>query len=312
MAIDDSGQETAIREEALDWAVRTGDAGFADWEAFTAWLERDPRHASAYDTVMAAIGDAAEVVRVATPANDDAQPAIAPAPKRRWLGGLVAMALVLVVGLGLWRVNSPDLYTIETAPGAMRTVDLGGGTQVAVAGGSRIEFDRRDPRYASLETGRALFTVRHDESDPFRVTVGADTLVDVGTVFEVRYDDAAFSVAVSEGAVQFNPDGANVHVAAGQQLARTDSGLQLSPIAGAQVGEWREGRLTFEGQPLSAVARDLTRATGIAFAVGAKSAAQPVSGSILVDPVRDDPASLGPMLGVATTRKGEVWMLGTP
>ncbi|HEX2793917.1 MAG TPA: FecR domain-containing protein [Croceicoccus sp.] len=312
MAIDDSGQEAAIRAEALDWAVRTGDARFAEWEAFTAWLERDPRHALAYDTVVVATHDAVDTMRAAMPANDDAPVPVAARPQRRWLGGVVAMALVLVAGVGLWRVNAPDHYTVETAPGTMRTVDLGQGTQVAVAGGSRIRFDRNDPRYASLETGRAVFIVRHDESDPFRVTVGPDTLVDVGTVFEVRYDDAAFSLAVSEGAVQFNPDGANVHVAAGQQLARTASGLQLSPIAGAQVGEWREGRLTFEAQPLSAVARDLTRATGIAFTVGAKATGQPVSGSILIDPVRRDPASLGPLLGVRMTRQGEGWMLGSP
>ncbi len=306
------GQARAIREQALNWAVRTGDAAFADWEAFTAWLEEDPRHAEAYDAIMAATGDAVAMLQAAAPANDDA-PASALAPKARprlrWLGSVVAVGLGLAVAMGVFRQEAPDRYLVETAPGTMQVVDLDPGTQVAIAGGSRIEFDRNDPRFASLERGRAVFTVRHDESDPFRVTVGADTLVDVGTVFEVRYDEDAFNVSVSEGAVQFNPDGADVHVAAGQQLSRQGGDLTLSPFDAAQIGEWREGRLTFDAQPLAAVASDLTRATGIRFTAAAGG--PPVSGSILIDPVRADPTSVGPLLGVSIVRQGEGWVIGS-
>ena len=35
-----------IREQALAWAVRTGDPEFADWEGFTCWLEENPAHAA--------------------------------------------------------------------------------------------------------------------------------------------------------------------------------------------------------------------------------------------------------------------------
>ncbi|WP_430098150.1 FecR/PupR family sigma factor regulator [Novosphingobium resinovorum] len=40
--------DNGIRDAALGWAVRAGDPAFADWEAFTLWLEADPAHARAY------------------------------------------------------------------------------------------------------------------------------------------------------------------------------------------------------------------------------------------------------------------------
>lgn len=304
MAIDET-----IREQALDWAVRTGDPAFDDWESFTLWLERDPAHADAYDRIAAATEDAGAILAATQPANDDFLPA--PPSRHRWMGGVLAMALVAVVSLTLWRQTAPDLYTVETAPGTMQLVDLGEGTKVEIAGGSRVAFDRRDARYASLEQGRALFTVRHDENAPFRVTVGQDRIVDVGTVFDVRLDDAAFSVAVSEGAVQFNPDRQNVHVAAGQMLSRGADGYRLGSVDIAQVGDWRAGRLSFDGESLGAVAMELERATGLSFAVDPASADRPVTGSILVEPVRDDPASLGPMLDVGVTQQSDTWVIGT-
>ena len=62
--------ELAIREQALDWSMRTGDPAFADWEAFTLWLDEDPAHARAYDEVCAAVADAADLIGEAAPAND--------------------------------------------------------------------------------------------------------------------------------------------------------------------------------------------------------------------------------------------------
>lgn len=304
MAIDET-----IREQALDWAVRTGDPAFDDWETFTLWLERDPAHADAYDRIAAATKEASVILAATQPANDYFVPETP--RRRRWMGGILAMALVAVVSLALWRQTAPDLYTVETAPGSMQLVDLGEGTKVEIAGGSRVEFDRKDARYASLERGRALFTVRHDESAPFRLTVGEDRIVDVGTVFDVRLDDAAFSVAVSEGAVQFNPDKQNVHVAAGQILSRGNEGYRLGSVDIAQVGDWRTGRLSFDGESLGTVALELERATGLSFAVDPANADRLVTGSILIEPVRDDPASLGPMLGVGVTQQSGTWTIGT-
>jgi len=305
MALDDQ-----IREQAAAWAVRTGDPAFEDWDAFTAWLAADAAHARAYDEVMAAVLDAAEALPSAPQAENDDEPAFG-APRRRWLGGAVAAALVLAVGLGVWQAR-PGTYAVETAPGETRLVELEGGDRIELAGASRIVLDRRDPRRASLEQGQALFKIDHDPDAPFTLAVGEDTLVDVGTIFDVKHTPDGMALAVSEGAVVFNPARQNVRVSPGQRLtsAAGSDRYRLSDVPAGEVGEWREGRLTLQDARLADVAADLSRMTGIEFTVAAGSADRRVSGSLMTDPLRRDPRALGPLLGVAVRHDGEAWEIG--
>lgn len=308
MANDDS-----IRQAAADWAVRAGDPAFADWDAFMLWLEADPAHTRAYDAVSAAAADAADLVAACAPANDDA-PQAPPLPartRRPWLTGALAAVLAVVAAFWVFQGERRDLYTVETAMGETRRVTLDAGTRIELAGGTAVRFDRNDKRFARLDRGQALFTVRHDAAHPFEVAVGDERLVDIGTVFDVRRDEAGLAVAVSEGAVQFDPDGANVRVSPGEVLRR-DAGMAdytIGKLPLAQVGEWREGRLTFEGASLAEVAAQLRRATGIDYAAAMTSGGS-VSGSILVAPLSDDPAAVGALLGVPVRADGKRWVIG--
>ncbi|MCT2398456.1 FecR family protein [Novosphingobium mangrovi (ex Huang et al. 2023)] len=307
----------AIHEQALDWAVRTGDPAFTDWAGFTAWLEADPAHAQAYDAISASVAEGAELLRVAGPANDisASHEPVSQAPvssRRRWLGGVLAASVALVVGVGLWQRERADLYEIATAPGEIRTLTMRDGTSIALSGQTTIELDHNDPRRARLKHGEALFTVRYDADAPFRVAVGEDRLVDIGTVFDVRLDRQGMSVAVSEGAVQFNPDAQNVRIDPGQRLSHdiaTDRYV-LSAVAVGQVGEWRQGRLTFEQASLERVASDLTRVTGIPFSAGAPGGKPAsISGSVLIAPIRKDPQAIGDLLGLEVIRTADGWSL---
>lgn len=302
----------SVREQAIVWAVRTGDPAFDDWDGFTQWLEQDPAHAAAYDAAVLAVTEAAEALPPARQAdNDDELPQVA-VTRRRWFGAALAACLALAVGLGAWQLRGGD-YTVGTAPGETRMIALDDGGEIMLAGDSSIALDRRNPRVASLLRGQALFTIRHDEEAPFRLTVGEDEVIDVGTVFDVKRAPAGTTVAVSEGAVVFNPGRENVRLVPGQILTRTDdgTGYQVGSIPLAQVGEWREGRVTFQDATLVEVADDLSRATGVPFAARAASTHQRVSGSLLVEPVRRDPRTLAPLLGVTVRYSDEVWEIGT-
>ncbi|MFC0686226.1 FecR family protein [Novosphingobium clariflavum] len=313
----DTMRDDAIRDQAARWAVLTGEPGFEDWEGFMQWLEADPAHARAYDAVSAAVAQAAELAAQApepvTPAanDDDTDHSAHAAPRRFWLGSAVAASLAVIGSLWVWHGSSRDLYTVETAPGQMRSLDLENGTRVDLAGATVIRLDRKDARYAELDTGQALFTVRHDAARPFHVEAGDATLVDLGTVFDVTREGAHLSVGVAEGAVGYNPKAENLRLAPGDRLVAEAGAVTLDKVPASQVGEWREGRLTFDAAPLREVADRLSRATGIAFAArpGAEMA---ISGSILVTPVRDDPQMIGALLGLDVRREGDRWMIGKP
>ncbi|MBU0669891.1 MAG: FecR domain-containing protein [Alphaproteobacteria bacterium] len=301
-----------MQEEAIDWSVRTSDPAFADWDAFTQWLEASPDHAEAYDSVMAAVADAAEGLRAVPEAvNDGAQERATAAARRRWFAPAIAACLVGFLALGVWQFQTPG-GTYRTAPGEMRTIRLDDGSQVALAGDSRIEIVGE--RSARLEAGRALFTVVHDSDNPFVVEVADRTLLDAGTIFDVNLSLASVDVAVSEGLVIYDPAEQRVRVEPGEALrfSKSSDDYVLSQVPVDQVGEWTSGRLTFRGAPLEKVAVDLRRASGIDYVVARNSASHQVSGSIMVSALRESPAELGPLLGVRVSREGGSWVLTAP
>lgn len=307
--------DNSIREEAVAWAVRTGDPAFADWDSFTQWLERNPAHAEIYDAVMADVEEAAEALPAVPIAHNDevVPPRQHIASRRGWLAGGMVMAVAALCGIGMWQMSGGP-RVIETDAGETRIVTVDDGSKIALGGDSAIRLDSSNPRLVTLERGQALFTITHDEQRPFEVTVGTDRLLDVGTVFDVRLDDAQMSVAVSEGAVRFNPTMQKVNVTPGHILTSPlgASTYRLATIPRDQVGEWLQGRLTFNDQPLSAIAADLTRATGKQFDVAPDMMTRRISGSVLTAPVKADPQSLGPLLGVKITPTVEGWSIEAP
>ncbi len=290
---------------ALDWVVRTGDPAFDDWEGFQAWLEADPRHAAAYHAVALDV----EEMAAATPAA----PAAVVHRTRRWpawAGGAVAASLALVAGYATLDMRA-DPYAVETTAGAMRTVNLADGSAVTLGGATRVMLDRRDPRTATLERGQAMFVVRHDARDPFEVRVGGARLVDVGTAFDVKRTRGETRVAVSEGAVDYNPGSDGIRLTRGQGLVASDDGAAVRVLAVdvAGVGSWRNSVLAYEGATLAEVADDLSRALGVDLRADPAVARRPFSGSIATSKLDGDPARVAPLLGVAVRRRGDHWVM---
>lgn len=273
---------------ALDWVIRQRDPAFADWEAFAGWLAEAPTHGEAYhalaalDADLAGLPAGAEAVRSGSePGNDNAAP---PEPRRaarrRWLAGALAASLVAATSVGLF-TRASDSYRIETAPGETQLVSLADGSRIAVNGGSSVLLSRADPRKATLERGQALFTVIHRDDAPFRVDVGPAQLVDIGTVFDVTRAGDSTRIAVSEGAVIYDPRRSNVRVDAGYRLSVRDGGpAQVRPVSPAVVGGWWSGQLVYDGVPLGEVAADVERTTGIRIRTSPGAAAVLFRGAI--------------------------------
>ncbi len=299
---------SGIDAEALDWALRMADPARADWDAFTDWLEADPGHAERYDRMAATLLDAEEALAAHPELLADPQPI---APRRgalRWVGGAVAAALVGAIGLQAWQ-ERPQPYAVETAAGETRLLALADGSAITLAGASRVALDRADPRRASLERGEALFRVKHDDRHPFAVQAGGVALVDLGTVFDVRLGQRQTRVAVAEGAVMVDPEGAAMRLDAGQAVVVEKDRLVRASVEPEDVGGWRDGRLAFDGAPLREVAEDLSRFLQRPVSVASTIATRPFRGVIDLQAVRRDPALLGSLMDVRVRQDAAGWML---
>lgn len=304
----------ALRGEAIGWHLRIADGSLEDWEAFTAWLEASPENGRAYDRIEALDAEAGGAVAAALPpalvaANDDT-----PVPvRRRWLGGAaVAASVALAVLVGTQLVPGRDLYRVESAPGAIRSVVLASGDSITLNGDSSVMLDRRNVRFASLERGEASFAVTHNPDAPFVVEVGDERIQDVGTEFNVTRGADGVQLAVAKGVVLYNPGREAVRLQAGQALQDPggSGAIVLARVDPANVGSWRSHRLSYDGAPLQRVTADLSRATGQRIRIAPALAMRPFSGTIRLpadgDIVVDDVAQL---LGTQARRDGDGWTL---
>ena len=282
-------RQEANRAAAIGWHIRLRHGGDADWEAFEAWLAADPAHAAAYheiEDVDQAIEASLPGLRfdAAAPAETAGAARILPfaLPRRRllWVAGGGALAAGLAAVLVLAPDAASDRYEVATRPGESRVVTLGGDARVTLGGATRMTFDRGDPRFASLAGGQARFEVRHDAAHPFRLHVGDNIVEDAGTIFDVTHQRGSVRVAVSEGSIIYNPGRAQAVLGAGQTLLDPGNGgeLRLSRVGAAAATP--AAQLVYRGEPLSKVAADLSRATGLRIAAAPEIAARAVHGTI--------------------------------
>ena len=306
-----TGAQAMMEEETLGWVIRTRDPEFADWEAFTLWLEGDPRRASSYDRLMAADEDLAHITPadppiLPVPANDPGERRFRP---MRWLGG-GAIAAALVAAISIGTLDRADIYTVTTRPGEIRSIAIDDGTRIELNGGTSLRLDRNNSRFAALDSGEAAFTVRHDERNPFRVTVGDAVFEDAGTIFNIVHTSGATRIGVSEGKVIYNPKAEAIALPAGRALSRDGTGLHVMNIAPDAVASWRQGRLTYANAPVDQIGADIARSLGITVHWTPQAGATRFTGTIRLD--RNAPrffAAAAPLMGLSAVRQGEGWLL---
>ncbi len=277
-----------IQARAIEWHIRLRNGGDDAWEAFAAWLAKDPQHAEAYDAIERvdhAIEPLLADVVFREAANDSEELATPPSRRtRRWFlgGGAIAAAIVTALVLGPSLVSSR--YGVVTGPGERRTVTLDPGTQVVLNGSTRMIFDSNDARFAELAQGEALFRIRHDSVHPFVLRLGGNRVEDAGTVFNVVRSPSEVRVAVAEGKVIYNPDSDRIALDPGEALADRDgsTGVRVTRVPVQAVGAWEKGRLSYTGDPMSQVAGDLSRVLGVRIIAAPSLTDRAFSGSIIL------------------------------
>ena len=310
----------SIMDEAIAWHVRLQGPA-ADgvlWAEFTAWMEADSAHVDAYDAVALAddrLSDELAETRAsendAPLATNDNEPGVRPWYRRTAFLSIAA-SLILALFLSPMLLRSPGMEAITTQPGETREIALGDGSTIALNGGTTIHLDRKAERFARLDSGEAIFTIKHDSARPFVVETGDGTLRDLGTIFNVRQSASGLEVGVSEGSVQYDPGVQAVTVTAGRQLRvqRGKSKAVVTTIDPASVGGWRQGRLSYHDASLATIALDLTRSLGTPVTVSPDLASRRFSGVIRVD--RDEAKlfrQLESLLGVHARHSAKGWQL---
>lgn len=295
-----SPEQTRRLEEAAAWRLRLARDPAAEFSAdYAAWHGEaaNQEALAAIDKGWSAIGQ----VSTAPEMLAMRQQALArlrraggrPARRFPWARIAAAFLVTALLGAGLYRVVllQPDSY--RTGIGERRVVGLSDGSQISMDSDTRIEVDySQTARTLTLDRGRARFDVAHDTSRPFTVTAGSETVVAVGTSFDVEKLGSTVLVTLIQGQVVVK-DGQgrsstrtaakprpSVSLNAGQQLV---SGAAAAPptvsTADLQVtGAWEAGHLVFRDEPLSAVVARVNRYTEHPVTIDPSIAAIRISG----------------------------------
>lgn len=180
------------------------------------------------------------------------------------VNGVTALLLVCAAVAGTVYLNpvyrSETLTTQATAP---QTWQLADGTRLSLDAGSEITVQWRiRSRELALTRGAAAFDVGPSPR-PFTVTAHDVTIQDIGTLFGVRTGDTR------DSATRVTVEHGEVLVASGDQSAtlQRNQGVvvmngnvgPVSTVDGASEIAWKDGRLQFDGTPLSVAVAQIQR-----------------------------------------------------
>jgi transmembrane sensor len=256
-----------------------------DLAAFREWINRSPQHSHEIKRLSALWGDLNLLTELAVPVKKSPL-ALKDSLLRR--GAVLAATAALSVAMTVWYFSSqtPDaavhaLYS--TSVGEQKQVTLTDGSKILLNTDSRIEVDySKAQRDVHLVRGEAYFEVAHSIQRPFFVRAGSNIVRAVGTAFTVHLKQRDVEVIVTEGTVELSAvpnDGAVpavknliksatklADVKAGQSAAIDQEVESIEPVQPLEIKRklsWREGVLSFSGEPLEQVVAEVSRYTPI-------------------------------------------------
>jgi transmembrane sensor len=266
--------------QATAWFVRlrSEEAEVEDLTQFQRWLEESPDNATAYSkvkeswSVMGKYASAPEIILGRRDALENARNAGRRrwrSAKPRWMRPAIAAActaIVLASVIGLWSRAHAGLYS--TGVGERRTLTLADGSVVTLDARSRIQVKYgNSERLIYLDQGQARFDVAKDPSRPFRVKAGSETVVALGTQFNVELVARSVLVTLIEGHVAVMPDtpprdaSPQIELTAGEALQVHQDGktVRLPRVDVARVTAWQNGKMFFDNEPLASAAERINR-----------------------------------------------------
>ncbi|MEH3121638.1 MAG: FecR domain-containing protein [Sphingomonas phyllosphaerae] len=313
-------REERAAEEARRWIARmaSGDMSPDELEKFRAWRVGEPLHDRAF-------GEARAVWRAAgggpdgraLPSADHRPrphlPSFFGQPIRRI--AVTGAALAVVAGL-VWGDELSVLLRADHRTGTLvESITLADGSRAMLDAGTAItiSYDGKERRIELLR-GDAWFDVAHGDQRPFRVAALGGETQDVGTAFEVRREDGAVSVAVSQGAVEIrSPSDGRGLLLRTSERARYAQGappIRIGHAAPDTIAAWRQGEILFDRTDARAAISRIGRyRAGPVFILGALAHSRRVSGAFRVDRPDEAIDAIAGMSGLSVSRIGGIAVL---
>lgn len=275
-----------VHSEAAQWFARlhAPDVTAYERDAFAGWM-RNAQNAQAYASVEKVYGRTAELrsdsAIFAALRAARAQSVVRRRRRIRIAFPILAAAAV-VVAIGIYWRHTPQVLEkrYETRVGERRSEILADGSTVLLDTASAISVRvGNDERYVVLERGQVQFQVVHNPKQAFVVKVGAGTIRDIGTQFQVRADDGNVVVTLLEGAVSVTTSSDDARAVAGSRTETLAPGQQLTFDRSGAIGSkrnvdlkaalgWPQGDLVFENRPLVDLVEEMNRYTKARVRVG--------------------------------------------
>jgi len=284
-----------IDMEACAWIAQFDgkEPSAQDMEAFTEWLNRSPRHRDAINRWSSLWGDLNVLTEMAVPLNT-----VKPRDQDRFY--FISAFATLLLAFGFWlftnginQGSTPPATLYATAVGQKKEVALNDGSKITLNTASQIRVAYSDDqRLIHLLEGEAYFNVTHDPGRPFLVRAADKTVRAVGTAFSVYLRSTDIEVVVTEGVIELakvqdvvTEDGLgtieplNILGTAkhGQRITIGQTVDTVEPITEEEISRdlaWREGMLSFRGEPLEQVVAEVNRYTSMTILISDQKISQ--------------------------------------
>jgi transmembrane sensor len=295
-----SAEDQARLSAAAVWSERLrGEPELEISPQFQQWIQ-DGANARAFEAVQGAMEALQEIA--SNPGVLDMRGAafqrLRDAGPRRWfsrrrIGLAIAAGLLVLLGAGGYlyqQFYAAQIYVTES--GERRVVPLPDGSRITLDSDTEVRVRyTQEAREITLENGRARFDVAHDVARPFTVAAGNETVVAVGTSFNVERLGQKVLVTLIQGRVLIKKESqksllsveprrvSNITLAAGEQVAADENTAPVVKPANLDAATaWEAGHLVFRGEPLGDAVARVNRYTVNPIAVEPSAAAIPISG----------------------------------
>jgi transmembrane sensor len=234
------------------------------------------------------------------------------AARRRWsvrraspsrYFAVAASVVIAVAGALGWLYSQRGVFSTDV--GERRALTLEDGSVVTLDAKSRVRVQyEEDRRLISLERGQARFDVAKDPTRPFRVRAGDQTVIALGTQFNVELVGGNVLVSMIEGHVAVTGVDSTVESSTAKKKTQDESKAlgPAAPVVELKAGEglrvradgqamilpkidvdrataWQAGKMFFDNEPLASAAERVNRYSELQIIVDPAVANVGVSGA---------------------------------